>query len=89
MAICIDCIHGDVCRNAYTLKVEPPNVCGRFKNKADYINIADITKDINFAIQATNVYSEYNVGLRNGLRLALSFIDGKEPEYERCSSKIK
>lgn len=39
MAICIDCIHGDVCRNAYTLKVEPPNVCGCFKNKTDVVEV--------------------------------------------------
>lgn len=39
MAICIDCIHRDVCRNAYTLKVEPPNVCGSFKNKADFVEV--------------------------------------------------
>ena len=39
MAICIDCVHGDACRNAYTLKVEPPNVCGSFKNKADFVEV--------------------------------------------------
>ena len=49
--------------------------------------IADITKNINFAIQATNLNSDYDVGLRNGLRLALSFIDGKEPQYESCGGK--
>lgn len=39
MAICIDCIHRDVCRNAYTIKVELPNVCGCFRNRADYHEI--------------------------------------------------
>ena len=39
MAICIDCIHGNVCRNAYTLIVEPPNVCGYFRNKADFVEV--------------------------------------------------
>ncbi|MBQ7900823.1 MAG: hypothetical protein IJ365_02510, partial [Clostridia bacterium] len=58
--------------------------CGYFNGKADYIKIADITKNINFAIQATNMKSDYDVGLRNGLRLALAFIDGKEPQYESC-----
>ena len=44
MSICIDCIHGNVCRNAYTLIVEPPNVCGCFRNKADYVEVVRCEK---------------------------------------------
>ena len=39
MATCKDCIHEKVCKNAYLFKVMPPNVCGYFKNKADYAEV--------------------------------------------------
>lgn len=54
---------------------------------AEIERLTDTTKNINFAIKATNLNSDYDVGLRNGLRLALSFIDGKEPQYESCGGK--
>lgn len=36
---CKDCVHEKVCKNAYLFKVTPPNVCGYFKNKADYVEV--------------------------------------------------
>lgn len=36
---CKDCIHERVCKNAYLFKVTPPNVCGYFKNKANYTEV--------------------------------------------------
>ena len=93
MARCRDCILWDKCKDAFyridpmtkeEVDTEREKQCGYFKSKADYIKIVGITKDINFAIRATNMNSDYDVGLRNGLRLALAFIDGKEPQYESC-----
>lgn len=36
---CKDCVHEKVCKNAYSFKVTPPNVCGYFKNKADFVEV--------------------------------------------------
>ena len=36
---CKDCVHEKVCKNAYLFKVTPPNVCGFFKNKADFVEV--------------------------------------------------
>lgn len=36
---CKDCVHEKVCKNAYLFKVTPPNVCGFFKNKADFVKV--------------------------------------------------
>lgn len=36
---CKDCVHEKVCKNAYLFKVTPPNVCGFFKNKADFAEV--------------------------------------------------
>lgn len=83
---CKDCIHHKICRIAYRNgddRVLENSPCANFKNKADYVEVAEITNKIDFAIEATNENSDYDVGLRNGLRLAMSFIDGKQPQYER------
>lgn len=44
----------------------------------------NITKDINFAIEATDLNDEYSKGFRNALRYVLYLIDGKEPKYEQA-----
>ena len=76
---CRDCIYFVSC--ADSSRIEDP--CLNFKNKADFVEVAEITEKIEFAIKATNMNSDYDMGLRNGLRLAQSFIDGKQPQYER------
>ena len=83
---CRDCLN-EVC-GAYRCehlmdKENAEKECPSFKNKADFVEVAEITQKIDFAIEATNENSDYDVGLRNGLRLAMSFIDGKQPQYER------
>jgi hypothetical protein len=49
----------------------------------DYVNNKDLFESINFSIKASDGDDDYFVGLRNGLRLAKSFIDGQEPQYEK------
>ena len=46
--------------------------------------LPNITKDINFAIEATDLNDEYSKGFRNALRYVLYLIDGKELEYEQA-----
>ena len=48
--------------------------------------LEQIADCIAFAINATNGEGDYMTGLRNGMRLCRSFIDCKEPEYERTKS---
>lgn len=43
-----------------------------------------LLKSIAIAIQTTNGDDDYSVGLRNGLRVCKAYIDGLEPEYEKC-----
>ena len=43
-----------------------------------------LLKSIAIAIQTTNGDGDYSVGLRNGLRVCKAYIDGLEPEYEKC-----
>ena len=85
---CKDCLSYDTCLHRIMQPDEGKDQlsehgCKHFKNKADFMEVAEMTNKIDFAIEATNKNSDYDVGLRNGLRLALSFIDGKQPEYER------
>ena len=49
----------------------------------------DLIEMIDFAITATNLNDEYSRGLRNGLRLAKSFIDGEEPNFERGDNNVR
>lgn len=53
-------------------------VCPQDQPTVDMINKLD------FAINATTVNDDYMVGLRNGLRLAKSYIDGIDPQFEKC-----
>ena len=39
-------------------------------------------KFIKFAIEATGKETDYDIGLRNGIRLALSVLTGEEPKYD-------
>ena len=43
-----------------------------------------LLKSIAIAIQTTDGDDDYSVGLRNGLRVCKAYIDGLEPEYEKC-----
>ena len=43
-----------------------------------------LLRSIAIGIQATNRNDDYSVGLRNGLRVCKAYIDGLEPEYEKC-----
>lgn len=93
MTHCEKCISYDICKFHQAIIADefitffPNNEgCPYFKNKADYVEVAEITNKIDFAIEATNENSDYDVGLRNGLRLAMSFIDGKQPQYERSNT---
>lgn len=45
-------------------------------------------KMIKFSINASDVKSDYFIGLRNGLRLALSFIDGNDPKFEHLNEEL-
>ena len=51
---------------------------------SDTINKQELIDYIDTAIKATNMKDVYSCGMRNGMRLIKSFIDDKEPEYERC-----
>lgn len=55
---------------------------------ADVTNVNEVIKCINFAINATTAKTDYDTGLRNGLRLALCYIEGKEPDFEECDSAL-
>ena len=44
---------------------------------------------INDAIIRTNCSDDYSVGLRNGMRLAISCITGEEPKFEHTYMKGK
>ena len=48
-----------------------------------------LLKLIETAIQATNSDDNYFIGLRNGLRICKLFIDGSEPEYEKCKTSAE
>jgi len=43
-----------------------------------------LLRSIAIGIQARNRDDDYSVGLRNGLRVCKAYIDGLEPEYEKC-----
>ena len=43
-----------------------------------------LLKLIETTIQVTNSDDNYSIGLRNGLRICKLYIDGLEPEYEKC-----
>ena len=49
--------------------------------------LEEVLGDIDFAIKATNLNDTYSVGLRNGLRLAKSFIDDDKPVFEECTEQ--
>lgn len=42
---------------------------------------------LRYSITATNTQDPYSVGLRNGMRFAISLIDGKDPVYEKLPEK--
>lgn len=48
-----------------------------------------LLRSIAIAIQTTNRNDDYSVGIRNGLRVCKAYIDGLEPEYERCKSSAE
>lgn len=54
---------------------------------ADVVEKENFIKQINFAIKATDGKDGYSVGLRNGLRFALSLNDVKELKYERMDGR--
>lgn len=47
----------------------------------------DVLKMIDFTINATDTNDDYSMGLRNGLRLARSYLTGEEPEYENTNAQ--
>lgn len=49
--------------------------------------IKDAIRKLKFDIQATSGKDKYSVGMRNGLKLALSLLDGKEPEFDSCEEE--
>ena len=53
---------------------------------ANVADVEEVIKSINFSINATDGKTDYDIGLKNGLKLALSFIDGKEPNFENCGN---
>lgn len=46
---------------------------------------SEVKNCIKFAIEASDGDDPYVIGLRNGMRLCLSLLDGNEPEYEAVS----
>ena len=51
----------------------------------DYVDKKELLKSIEVALDATDINDEYSIGLRNGMRLVKSFVDGKRPDYEKVS----
>jgi hypothetical protein len=53
-------VHEKVCKNAYLFKVTPPNVCGFFKNKADFVEVVRMDEkeiaEIKWAIELIDDY---------------------------------
>lgn len=59
--------------------------CATYIDLQPFANVEEkeeLINQINFAIKATNLENDYSIGFKNGLRLAQSFIDGKDPKYE-------
>ena len=48
-----------------------------------------IIQYIDFAIESSSGKTDYMIGLRNGIRVIKSYIDGKEPQYEKCAKPQK
>ena len=46
-------------------------------------------KFLDFAIEATSTQTDYDIGLRNGMRFAKSLLDEKEPHYDRLDIIVK
>ena len=51
----------------------------------DCIDKKKLLKSIEVALNATNINDEYTIGLRNGMRVVKTFVDGKIPDYEKVS----
>ena len=47
------------------------------------LDTAKLIQDILFGIEATSGKDDYSVGLRNGMKWALSVITNEEPKFER------
>ncbi len=46
---------------------------------------SELINKLDFGINASTGDSAYMVGLRNGLRLAKSYADGSDPQFEKCA----
>lgn len=56
--------------------------CCPQKKRDDLIRKQELIEYIDKAIEATNMNTTYEVGMRNGMRLIKSFITDEKPEYE-------
>ena len=43
---------------------------------------------LRFAIEATGTDDDYSIGLRNGIRLAISVFTGEAPKYDRGKCEV-
>lgn len=50
--------------------------------EANHQIVDKIIEQLDFDINATTGGDDYSVGLRNGLRLAKSLLNGEEPKFE-------
>lgn len=73
-----DRVHIGVAGGARKLMVDAPT--------EDVQEVNKIVEFINIAINGTPSKTDYDIGLKNGLKLALSVIDGKEPDFEKCNN---
>ena len=53
---------------------------------ADVRHVGELSQMIDEAINATSMNDTYSIGVRNGLRCARAFLDGKAPEYEKAKN---
>ena len=47
----------------------------------------EVIEFLRFGIKATNIDDAYSVGLRNGMRLAISCLNNEKPEYEQVKNQ--